>query len=98
MHDDCVMCEDIAKKYTEEEREALVIAYKADRVAVELYTRSTSYMRLKKGMGVTKRVATALARKDRTSWNSSGSDWELWWLGESFEAAHMVDGEALRDN
>lgn len=98
MHDDCIRCEDLAKKYTEDELKALEIAYRAERAKVELYTRSTSYMRLKKGMGVTKKVATSLAKKDHTSWNSSGSDWELWWIGESFEAAHLVDGEALRDS
>lgn len=100
MHDDCIRCEEIARKLDEKALAALLVAFRADRWSFTgvMSGRTVERMQISSGMGVTKKTATALV-KAGARWNTlEKGGWQIV-LDNALESdiSHIEVGEALRD-
>jgi hypothetical protein len=102
MHSDCIRCEDIAKRLDEKAIKALRVAFGAERWSITGIMSGHTFERLQisKGMGVTKKTATALV-KAGARWEGQERGSGLWQIVFGYElesdACHLAVGEALRD-
>lgn len=100
MHDDCIRCEDIARRLGEKELEALRVAFNADRWSFTgvMSGLTVERMQISSGMGVTKKTATALVKAGARWTTLEKGGWQLV-LDNGLESdiSHIEVGEALRD-
>jgi len=99
MHDDCIRCEDIARKLDAKALAALLVAFHADRwiFTGAMSGRTVEHFQITQGMGVTKKTATTLVRAG-ARWHNANGSWQIIFDHTlEADACHIAVGEALRD-